>query len=621
MTAAPFEFPPSLQPKHIEELRKRGISPEFAIASSVRSAADNELRRLNFEASLPVDQRKQGLQGLCFEYRDPWTGGPLTWRLRPDARFDIDGKPAKYLSRLGDSLRPFFPHTTTAELLADPKAEAIITEGEFKALAIAENLGPLSKKPLAVIGLAGVNGGWHREKRIVAHADGGHEKKSFGAPRLIVELERIEWRGKRTWIVFDSDVASPRHATEFKRSKYSGAIGAEYTLAELLRARGAEVRIVEIPDGGAGEKVGADDYIAHHGSHAFFRLFSTNWCAVRDVDRILYRPRAEAFVFTDSRELVAVKPSRPVFLIDGILPEGGVAVIGAAPKVGKSAVALNAGAAVCRGEKFLGAFGTRQGRAVYIQTEIPAWAMADRLKLMGELPEGLLISTPSRLHLNFYEEHGFKRVETGNAERVAALIEALRQQWASLLILDPFAHFHTLSENKVEDIGHLFEVFRWIARAVPCGILLVHHHRKVARTSVRYEGAEDMRGSIALYAEPDAVISIYAHERADATRRFKLVVSARHCEEPPPFELFRLGGENAMLWRAEPWQDHTKSRLTSEDRLVRALEEGRCNYTEAMQRSGLSKNTFYEAFKRLERKGAVRKAGNLYFLASEEDES
>ena len=49
---------------------------------------------------------------------------------------------------------------------------------------------------------------------------------------------------------------------------------------------------------------------------------------------------------------------------------------------------MNAARAVATGAAFLGEFTVRKGRAVYIQTEIPAWAMAERLKLMGELPEG-----------------------------------------------------------------------------------------------------------------------------------------------------------------------------------------------------------------------------------------
>ena len=82
---------------------------------------------------------------------------------------------------------------------------------------------------------------------------------------------------------------------------------------------------------------------------------------------------------------------RPVFVIDKLLPEGGTMIVAASPKVGKSGIALNAAKAVATGEDFLGIFPVRQGRCVYVQTEIPAWAMAERLKLMGAL---CLLKTP-----------------------------------------------------------------------------------------------------------------------------------------------------------------------------------------------------------------------------------
>jgi hypothetical protein len=50
-----FKFPPSLSMTHEEELRQRAISKEFALASGVRTAADNELRELNSQASPPCE--------------------------------------------------------------------------------------------------------------------------------------------------------------------------------------------------------------------------------------------------------------------------------------------------------------------------------------------------------------------------------------------------------------------------------------------------------------------------------------------------------------------------------------------------------------------------------------
>jgi hypothetical protein len=196
---SPFKFPPSLSAKHEEELRKRAISKEFALASGIRTAADNELRELNFQTSLPCEERSKGLQGICFPYVDPELNAEAAWRIKPNTAFTMsDGSYPKYLSRLGDKPRAFFPHTTTLEMLSDPKINVVITEGEYKTLAIAEALQKAkAKRKFAAIGLQGVNGGWHREKHVVPTADGGHEKKPTGPPHLIDDLQSIEWK-KRT---------------------------------------------------------------------------------------------------------------------------------------------------------------------------------------------------------------------------------------------------------------------------------------------------------------------------------------------------------------------------------------------------------------------------------------
>jgi RecA-family ATPase len=168
----------------------------------------------------------------------------------------------------------------------------------------------------------------------------------------------------------------------------------------------------------------------------------------------------------------------------------------------------------------------------------------------------MLIHTPGKLKLNRWEEDGYqKKRETGNRERVAALIEALRAQAASLVIFDPLRHFHSLNELNVDHVEHLFKVFRAIGRAVPCGVMIVHHHRKTARSHVEYEGAEDMSGSGALFGEADSIVSVYRKVRhSDDTRRYKMVFDLRHAETPEPMELFRMGGGNAM------WSSMEKTR-------------------------------------------------------------
>jgi len=147
-------------------------------------------------------------------------GSWLLETTEPDAAFTLsDGSRPKYLSRVGDKARAYFPHTTTRELLADPKVNVVITEGEYKALAIAEALQKAEqKRKFAVIGLQGVNGGWYREKHVVPTPDGGYEKKSVGPAKLIDDLQAVEWKKRTAYICFDSDVAGKKHASAFKQS-------------------------------------------------------------------------------------------------------------------------------------------------------------------------------------------------------------------------------------------------------------------------------------------------------------------------------------------------------------------------------------------------------------------
>jgi len=191
------------------------------------------------------------------------------------------------------------------------------------------------------------------------------------------------------------------------------------------------------------------------------------------------------------------------------------------------------------------------------------------------------------------------------------------------VIFDPLRHFHSLNELNVDHVAHLFEVFRAIGRAVPCGVMIVHHHRKTARSQVEYEGAEDMAGSGALFGEADSIVSVYRKvRRSDDTRRFKMIFELRHAETPEPMELFRMGGGNAMLWTAEPWAD-TPSEQADETlgRILAVLEKDRTARWKASgleDATGIKRSSLYGKLNRLVSEGKVRKEGNVYYLAENE---
>ena len=159
----------------------------------------------------------------------------------PDTRRKIKGKAVKYESPREQPNRVYVP-PGVGRVLDDPQVELIVTEGEFKALAAMQAVGPC-------IGLVGVYG-W-KEKR---------------GERLLPELERIAWQGRPVRIVFDSDL---EHKPDVR--------SAEARLAKHLNDRGAIVRCVRLPDGPAGDdgqptKMGLDDFLVAHGAGELRKL-------------------------------------------------------------------------------------------------------------------------------------------------------------------------------------------------------------------------------------------------------------------------------------------------------------------------------------------------------------
>ncbi len=148
------------------------------------------------------------------------------------------------------------------------------------------------------------------------------------------------------------------------------------------------------------------------------------------------------------------------------------------------------------------------------------------------------------------------------------------------------------------------------------------HHRKIARSNVRYEGAEDMSGSGGFFGEPDSILSIYRTILADDIRRFKMVFDLRHAETPEPMELFRMGGGNAMLWTAEAWTDTPSCQADeSLDRILAVLNKDRMarfRATAIEEMVGIKRTALYGKLNRLVRRGQIRKDGNLYYVPRDE---
>jgi hypothetical protein len=213
----------SLMPRHLDDLRRSGITPETMQKAGVYSETNpDEIQRMlgwsYYDGSLS--------HCMVFPYRFP-DESPLStgevYRLKPDApREDNDGV-VKYEHTKGHSSRAYFP-PNTLPVLYDPLTPLIITEGEKKAL-------KADQEGFPCIGIGGVDC-WSAKR---TRADEPRE--------LMPDLANLPWQGRRVYICFDSD-----------RAMNPDVRRAEKQLARALGRKGAEVKIVTLPQEGGDDE-------------------------------------------------------------------------------------------------------------------------------------------------------------------------------------------------------------------------------------------------------------------------------------------------------------------------------------------------------------------------------
>jgi hypothetical protein len=248
-----------LLPQHRDDLNKSGLRPETIAASGVYSESDPDRVKELLGGYLSAKSARAMGPCLAFPFLDA-DGNPMTWlpaegeceeprpfiRLKPDKPRKRDGKPVKYESPLGSGNHIYIPPGVGA-LLSDPAKELVIVEGEKKALAGTQDGFP-------TIGLSGV---WNWAMKRPKNPTTG---RGTGPRKLIDDLEAIKWEGRKVTIVFDSDLKNKPEVA-----------WARWHLSQALAKRGADMRVLDLPDGPDGAKCGLDDFLITN-SPAIFRL-------------------------------------------------------------------------------------------------------------------------------------------------------------------------------------------------------------------------------------------------------------------------------------------------------------------------------------------------------------
>lgn len=252
-------------------LARRWIDRQLADAAGIRRVDSNTGRFL-------MGRRDHAsYEGLAIPYFFPGESRIREWRLRrdhPDLEYK-DGKPkerGKYMSPPGRRNMMYFVPGCSQELVNAVDTPVIVTEGEFKTLALWRLANHESTAPRFLpVGLAGV---WNWRGTVGKTTGPNGDRRDVKG--VIPDLDLVVWEGRRVIIAFDADADKNEHV-EIARS----------LLARELRMRGAEVasvtwdiaqgkgiddvlanvgpeKVLELLEGADFEKENADDSISVH---------------------------------------------------------------------------------------------------------------------------------------------------------------------------------------------------------------------------------------------------------------------------------------------------------------------------------------------------------------------
>ena len=301
-------------------------------------------------------------------------------------------------------------------------------------------------------------------------------------------------------------------------------------------------------------------------------------------------------------------PTTPLaWLLADLLLVGAAAILGGAPKAGKSYFALELAVAVASGTAAAGRFAVPTPGPVLLCAEDPPAVVVRRLAALAAARERTLASLP----LEVIVEAGVQLPH--GLDRLAATVAALKPH---LLLLDPLIRFHRADENSSTEMAVILDGVRTLARTTGCAILLVHHTRKAPAGGSAGLG---LRGSSDLAAFGDANLYL---RRLSQEGVLELRIEQRAAPCPPPLRL-RLCVEEGPVARATFRCDDAIAPDPLRDRTLRLVRDAPTPLSTAALRTtlGIRNQTLLATLQQLVTDGRLRRAGRDGWTVAASDDS
>jgi hypothetical protein len=209
-------------------------------------------------------------------------------------------------------------------------------------------------------------------------------------------------------------------------------------------------------------------------------------------------------------ELLARPGKAPEWLVDGLLLVGGVSLLVAKPKVGKTTLSRARGLAVARGTPFLGRT-TQQGAVLYLVLEDSEEMAKEHFVRMGGTAEPL-----------------FCHIAGGEEADLEWVGEIIAEFQTRLVIVDTLFKLIRFSDgNDYAQVSRAMAPLIGLARKTRCHITCLHHVGKGLRN-----GPDAILGSTALFGAVDTVLSLEEH-----SERGTISTTQRYGTRLPPTPL------------------------------------------------------------------------------------
>ena len=199
---------------------------------------------------------------------------------------------------------------------------------------------------------------------------------------------------------------------------------------------------------------------------------------------------------------MASPEEEPEQLVSGVLHRGAKMVLGGPSKARKSWSLLDLMLSVSTGTPWWG-FQTRQGRALYLNFELPPFAIQHRLRVIAEAK-----AIPAFGGFDIWNLRGYA---TDFSALIPKILGRIRDTGYALILIDPvYKGLGNRSENDAGDIASLLNEIEQLAVKSGAAVVFGAHFSKGNQSG---KDAIDRIGGSGVFArDPDVIVTMTPHE-------------------------------------------------------------------------------------------------------------